>query len=438
MPPLGYRDRCRKNITVSIDAKSLSPGNSSQKDLSGKNEKMIKSSLTQPAAVKVWVRAACLTAILWICQPRSARAEDSLTYKYSSYAEDNNRISVKSNYAMANVDLSPDTSLKVMGVTDSIAGATPTGAVALVAGDPVPTGDMKDFRKAVNLDLIHQIKAVNVDLGFGISKESDYLSHAWSINTLTDFHQKNTRLLLGYAGTDDTIHEPKLGWVADRYKRGTDLIAGFTQLADPDDSLTLNFTFGRADGYLDDPYKIVSTTMLNTDPGLYFTVPENRPREKNRFGIFFGTNSNFSDVHGALETSYRFYHDSFGVTSHTGTVRWIQNLGDYFIIEPSLRYGIQSAASFYHYNLDSAGIVTSYDPTKGETGTGSPPYYSSDYRLSRMRTVDIGLKLTWNMGVKSSMDVAIDRYTTHGLDHVTPQDAYSQARIVTAGFKYTF
>ncbi len=365
---------------------------------------MHNTKLPPTVSCPAWIRTGCLIAILWICQPRSARAEDSITYKFSSYAEDNHRIRVNSNYALAQTDLDPNTSLKVMGVTDSIAGATPTGALPRVAGDPTPTGEMTDFRKAVNLDLARQFKAVNVDLGYGVSQESDYTSRVWSVNTLTDMNQKNTRILVGYAGVDDTIHEPKLGWVSDRNKKGADFIAGLTQLADPDDSLTFNVSFGRGDGYLADPYKIVSTTKLSLDPGIYYTVPENRPGEKNRLSVFLGTNSNFSGrADGALETSYRFYHDSFGITSHTGSLRWLQNIGDALVIEPSVRYTIQSAASFYHYNLDAAGIVTSYDAATGETGTGQAPFYSSDYRLSRMRTLDVGAKVPlWNMGTKIS------------------------------------
>jgi len=116
----------------------------------------------------------------------------------------------------------------------------------------------------------------------------------------------------------------------------------------------------------------------------------------------------------------------------------LQNLGEDLILEPSLRYYVQSAANFYHYNLDNAGIVTSYDPATGETGTGSAPFYSSDYRLSRMRTVDVGLKFTWNISAKVGVDFSFDRYSTRGLDGVTPQDAYSKARIITGGFKYSF
>jgi hypothetical protein len=108
------------------------------------------------------------------------------------------------------------------------------------------------------------------------------------------------------------------------------------------------------------------------------------------------------------------------------------------VLEPTVRYGIQSAASFYHYNLDRDGIVTAYDPAKGETGTGSAPFYSSDYRLSHMQTLSVGIKLTYNFSDRMSLDAAFDRYTTTGRDHVTPQDAYAKARIMTAGFKFKF
>jgi hypothetical protein len=399
---------------------------------------MYPSHPTVPPAITIWFRAGCLTAVLWICLPRSARAEDSLTYKFSSYAEGNSRIHVNSNYAVAQGDLGPDTSLKLMGVTDSIAGATPTGAIAATPGAPVPTGYMTDLRKAVNLDFTQQIKAVNFDLGYGVSKESDYLSHGWSINTLTDLNQKNTRVLLGYAGTDDTIHEPKLGWASDRNKKGSNVIVGLTQLADPDDSLTLNVTFGRLNGYLDDPYKIVSTTMLNVDSGVYYTVPENRPRDKSTFSVYFGTNSNFANVAGALETSYRYYHDTFGITSNTFGLRWLQGLGAGVTLEPSIRYYVQSAASFYYYNLDNAGVVTSYDAATGETGTGLAPYYSSDYRLSHLRTVDLGLKLSFAIVADLAADVSVDVYDTSGLDKVTPHDAYPKATAFTLGLKYKF
>lgn len=399
---------------------------------------MQKPILPQPGSAQPWIQAASLAAILWVSQPRSAKAEDSLTYKFSNYAETDHRIRVNSNYVLGQVDFGLETNLKVMGVTDSIAGATPTGAIAAKVSDPVPTAYMHDYRRAVNAELSHQFKLVNLDVGYGMSTESDFVSRGWSINTVTDLNQKNTRLLLGFAGTNDTIKEPILGWTSQRHKQGGDFIVGVTQVTSPDNTLSANLTIGRQSGYLNDPYKIVSTTMLSLDPGYYYTVPENRPDTRQKQSLLLGANHNFADWDGALDASYRLYHDSFGITAHTVSVGWLQNMGDSFIVEPSLRYYFQGAADFYHYSLDQAKIVTSLDPGTGETGNGRAPYYSSDYRLSRMRTLDVGIKLTWKVTSHLKTDLAVDSYSTHGLDHVTPQGAYAQARIITTGIQYLF
>jgi len=381
------------------------------------------------------LRGGVFAVVLVLCQPRAARAEDSLSYKFQSWQEDNQRIRVDSHYVEAEKGIGTDTRITVMGLIDAIAGATPTGELARTPGGPVPTAPMEDLRHALSVGVAHQFARVNLDLGYAYSKESDYISHGWSINTVTDFNQKNTNLLLGYGRTDDMVHEPRLFWTIDRPKTGNDLIVGLTQLLNANTSVTGNISYGRAHGFLADPYKIVSTTMLDLDPGTYYTPPENRPTEKNKVSIFLGLNRNFEPVHGALDASYRYYHDTFGITGHTLALRWLQDIGEHWTVEPSLRLYRQSAANFYYYNLDQAGIITTYEPILGETGTGRAPYYSSDYRLSRMQTIDAGLKVTWKPLSWLAVDVAYDRYTMRGLDHVTPQEAYSQANVFTIGLK---
>ena len=199
-------------------------------------------------------------------------------------------------------------------------------------------------------------------------------------------------------------------------------------------SVTANVSYGHSTGFMSDPYKIVSTTMWNLDPGTYYTLPENRPREKDKISVFFGTNRHFEKLDGALDASYRFYSDSFGITSHTVELKWIQRLGTHFTLEPIARYYVQSQADFYYYNLDQAGIVTSVVPS-GETGTGTGPFYSSDYRLSKMETMNLGLKLSWIINDHCSLDVAYERYVMRGLDNVTPSSAYVDANVFTFGFK---
>ena len=375
-----------------------------------------------------------VAGVLLLCQPRSTRAEDSLTFKLQSWQEANDRIRVDSQYAQLEKDLGTDTHFKVMGLIDSIAGATPTGEKP-AAGQSVPLVHMEDRRKAWNADLSHQFPRVSVDAGYGVSRESDYLSDGWSFNTVTDFNQKNTNLLLGYGGTADTIMERKLGWTKNRHKRGADFIVGLTQLLDPNTSVTANISYGLSNGYMSDPYRIVSTTMLNLDPGTYYTPPENRPEKKNKVSVFGGINHNFEKLNGALDGSYRYYHDSFGITSHTVTIEWIQKVGEHIIVQPSLRFYRQSAADFYYYDLDRSRVTTAYEPILAETGTGQAPFYSSDYRLSHLQTIDVGLKVVWKVTAWLSVDAAYDRYLMRGLDHLTPQAEYVNANTFTLGVK---
>ena len=382
------------------------------------------------------IRAFVVACVLLLSHPKAARAEDSLTLKAQSWQEDNNRIRVDSQYAQVEKDLGTDTHIKVMGLIDSIAGATPTGEKP-ATGQPVPQVQMEDRRKAWNADLSHQFPRVSVDVGYGVSRESDYVSDGWSLNTVTDFNQKNSNLLLGYGGTADTIMEPKLGWKNDRHKKGADFITGITQLLDPNTSVTANVSYGTSNGYMSDPYKIVSTTRFVDDPGFYHTEAENRPEKKNKLSIFGGINRNFEKLNGALDGSYRYYHDSFGITSHTVSLEWIQKFGEHVMVQPSIRFYRQSASDFYYFDLDRSRVDTALEPTLAETGTGKAPFYSSDYRLSHLQTIDAGIKVVVKITGWLSIDAAYDRYLMRGLDHLTPQDAYPNANTFTVGFKLT-
>ena len=71
------------------------------------------------------------------------------------------------------------------------------------------------------------------------------------------------------------------------------------------------------------------------------------------------------------------------------------------------------------------------------TGSGRAPFYSSDYRLAQMQTVDAGLKVVWKIKPWLEVDAAYSRYISRGLDRVTPQDAFSRANTFTVGLKLT-
>src|SRR3954468_560034 len=150
-------------------------------------------------------RAVALSALLVWLSPRGARGEDAIHYKYEDYREMGGRIAVKTQGAYVEKSLGTDTQFKIEGILDAITGATPNGQPAPAGSDQVPVSELHERRKAWNAILSHQFARVNVAIGGGNSRESDYVSTGWSLNTVTDFNQKNTTLLVGVAGTDDDL-----------------------------------------------------------------------------------------------------------------------------------------------------------------------------------------------------------------------------------------
>jgi hypothetical protein len=378
------------------------------------------------------LRVFAWSALLACLAPRAARAEDSVRYKFQDYQESGGRVGVEVHSAAIEKDFGTATHLKVEGVIDAIAGATPNGQPARAGSDQVPLVNLTERRKAWNAALSHQFPRVNVALGLGNSRESDYVSTGWSVNTLTDFNQKNTTLLLGLAGTDDDIkvfHQ-----TARAEKRTNDAIVGFTQLLDPQTSVTFNLTWGRQRGYLSDPYKLVQKqTEIVPGVSLPLTFPENRPDERDKSIALLALNRAFREARGALDLSYRLYRDSYDTTAHTLDAAWFQNFGERVILRPSARFYTQTAAEFYYYRLDGTAIVPRAGAPRPEG-----PFYSSDYRLSEMRTWTYGLKAIWNVTDALQLDAAYERYDMRGTDGVTPQSAYAQANIVTLGARFSW
>lgn len=372
--------------------------------------------------------AVCLATSLILLSPRPGRAETTTAYKYQDYHESGGRISVRAHYGLIEQTFGTEARLKITGVIDTITGATPTGEPANPATGQVPLVVINDRRKAWTADFSRQFGATNVAIGAANSRESDYVSTGFSLNTLTDFNAKNTTLLVGLATTDDDVkvfYQP-----ARESKRTFDAIIGVTQLLDQNTSLVLNATFGTASGYLSDPYKIVrkNTELL---PGIFLplTFGENRPDQRDKWIAYAAINHTVEKLKGAVETSYRLYHDTFGITSHTLAATWLQRLGDQVILAPSLRYYQQSAADFYRVSLDGTTI------NPGSRPNPAGPFFSADYRLSRFNSWTYGLKLVWTPKPSFQADVAWESYRMEGRDGITSKSAYPTAGIFTVGFR---
>lgn len=375
--------------------------------------------------------ALLLAILLQLLAPRSGRAETVTAYKYQDYQESGGRIKVQAHYGLIEQTLGVEAKIKITAVQDTISGATPTGEPADPVTGLVPLSQMHDRRKAWTADASRQFGSVNVSVGAANSRESDYVSTGFSLNTLTDINNKNTTLLAGISGTNDDV---KVFYQAARAsKRTLDLIVGVTQLLDENTSLVLNASYGSASGYLSDPYKLIrkNTELL---PGLFLplTFAENRPDSREKWIGYASINHSAAQLKGAVEASYRLYHDTFGVTSHTLAAAWLQRLGDEVILSPSVRYYTQDAADFYRVSLDGTAI------TPGTKPNPAGPFYSADYRLAALDSWTWGVKLVWTPKPAFQADIAWESYRMTGRDSLTSASAFPKAGIFTFGLRYTW
>jgi len=247
-----------------------------------------------------------------------------------------------------------------------------------------------------------------------------------------DFNEKNTALLAGTAGTDDTVEVffPPGGW---RRKLSNDIIVGINQLIDPLTSVSLDLTWSRETGFLNDQYKLVQEDIqIFQGASLPLTFAENRPNQRNKGTVFASVNRAFPGLHGALEASYRFYHDTYSITANTAELLWFQHFGPQLILRPNLRLYRQSSANFYIYRMDDSGILPTTIPAPLAV------HYSSDARLSALDSINFGLKAIWKMTDWLQLDIALQGYRERGTDGVTPQSAYYRARVETVGTKISW
>ncbi len=249
--------------------------------------------------------------------------------------------------------------------------------------------------------------------GVNVSNEYDYLSLGANYMYQKDFNQKNTTLNAGVAYAFDTI-EPEGGLPTplasmtaagttqprdgtDDTKQILDLIFGVTQVIDRESLFQLNYSFSQADGYLTDPFKLVSVVDANTG-STTDNIYENRPDKRVKHGLYGAYKKAVGN--DAVEVSYRFMTDDWGINSHTLDFHysWLFSEGKKFL-EPHIRLYTQSKADFYQTFL-----------VQGE----NEKYVTGDYRLGDMNAITIGLKYGQELEKEKSFSVRLEYYLQTG------------------------
>jgi len=356
---------------------------------------------------------------------QAAGAEDWEIDTGILYYSEDARVTAIEPVIRARKEIGDDEYMTYRLVVDSLTGASANGAIPTStpqtftspSGDATyttPAGEtpldptFHDTRVALNAEwekpLSRYLKGI---FSVNASSEFDYTSLGISATLARDFNNRNTTLTSGVSYSLDTV-EP-VGGIPDGLtamptttavnkaspggsddKTVADLLIGVTQVIDRRTLMQFNYTYGMDDGYLTDPYKILSVVIdpssdtLAGTPYLY----EKRPDSRTRNALYWKTVHQFSE--DVVNFSYRYYWDDWGISSHTFDARYRYEMGGGHYLMPHARYYLQDKADFYYYKLTDGDI---------------PQYASADYRLADLSTTTLGLKYGIELANDSELSI---------------------------------
>ncbi|MEZ4648596.1 MAG: DUF3570 domain-containing protein [Candidatus Eisenbacteria bacterium] len=283
---------------------------------------------------------------------------------------------------------------------DLVTGASPTGGIASTeihtttsasgrvktdAVGIVPTNQFQDHRGSLDLEWTQPYtRWLTTSFGSHVSREKDYRSLGGSGKV--SFSLMRGLLTFNVGGGYDSDEVEPTGGVrvplsdgtlledgAVRAKHSRTALIGLSRVLSRRWMVGVDVTRMEEDGYLTEPYKVVSVVDPETgDPVSELT--ESRPSTRLRHDLLASSVYHFdTDI---LYASQRFYWDDWGIVSTTTDLKYRKDLYDDRYIEPHIRFYAQSKADFFHYSL-----VQNED---------LPRYASADGRLGTLRTATLG------------------------------------------------
>lgn len=345
------------------------------------------------------------------------------------YAE-NKRTTVFEPLLIIKRDFGDGQTLQGKFVFDAMTGSSPTGAAATnrVQTFTTPSGNryqtstgetpMRKYEDQRGSGDIEWAKPLNrrfkSTLGGHASAETDYKSLGVTGTLAADLNQKLTTLSIGGGFNSDQIDpvsgvpvglahvDPRNTEEKTMSKRIADGMLGLTQILTPRWLAQVNYSCASENGYLTEPYKIISLidpATGETRPGDY--VYEKRPDSRIRQSVFFSTAYHLEQ--DVLHLSYRNYWDDWGIRSNTFDIKYDLQLANRVSLEPHVRIYHQSAADFYEYSLPR--------------GAPLPEFASADYRFGELNTQTIGAKLGLRTAENQEFTLRLEYMRQSGKEH---------------------
>ena len=187
------------------------------------------------------------------------------------------------------------------------------------------------------------------------SVESDFDAETYSFSVSQDMFGDLTTLSLSYSYGDDVVgRSDDEDFARDNTRQQYGI--GLTQIITRNLITSLNFETITDEGFLNNPYRSVRYADPNNPVG-YSYEPELYPntRTTNALGI---RARYFLPWRAAIQGEYRGFTDTWGITSHTGSVTYVQPWRDW-TFEVKYRAHEQTGADFFQ-DLFSRSEATNF------------------------------------------------------------------------------
>jgi hypothetical protein len=272
----------------------------------------------------------------------------------------------------------------------------------------------KEQRVGADLDWSQPLGLDNgVSFGGHLSTEHDFDSLGANAGASHDFNAKNTTLSFSVSAEYDRIHAhggnpvPGSDYVLyekepSQTKTVTGVLLGVTQVIRRNWLTELNYTYDRSQGYLTDPYRILS--LLDAEGSVLGYRYESRPDIRGQQSLYCINKVALGPT--VLDLSYRRGWDSWSINSDTVEAHLRIDLGRGLYLEPHVRWYRQSAADFYTLYLSTAGPL--------------PDFMSSDPRLASFVGTTFGLKFGVTLGRSGELTLRVEQYEQRPSNQSSP------------------
>ncbi|MFK7864746.1 MAG: DUF3570 domain-containing protein [Pseudohongiellaceae bacterium] len=353
----------------------------------------------------------------------------SISYKISNYKEDDlsreespfgdlGRYDIDVHQFQLVSPVGRDFSIQVDANYEDMSGASPWFTTLGPNGTPIVNlsgaSGIQDNRSELAIGSRYYLENGSIGGTIGYSEENDYRATYGSINGERHFNDDLTTVSIGFSYSSDDIFPTDaeiFNRVISEDKTSISAVVNISQVINQVSTFQTALSITEQSGFLTDPYKLRDT----------------RPDNKTQIAWSNAYRRYVRWADAAWHVNYRYYHDDFGVTSHTADLSWHQNLGDSFQIIPMVRYYSQSAADFFT-NVD--------DFARPET-----EFQSSDYRLSAFGAISGGLTMRadlgeWNATLTAERYLANEKYSAFSV--TAPSTALVKYFRVSMGLDYSF